>query len=124
MVFKMQLEKKWDKVHQVYNKGVKVSKFPNVLYFRKHSPNFGPFAKFTSIRKTISSGLKRVATGSVSKRYQTSVFAQLSKTLLETESFDLFCPIFIIQKPSSEVIRYEVTFQRKTFRAFSWVRMV
>ena len=36
-VFKTQLGEKWDEIHRVYNKGVKV---PNILYFRQHSPNF------------------------------------------------------------------------------------
>ena len=45
--------------------------------FRQHISNFGPFPKFTSIRKTIGSGLKRVATSSDSKRYQMTSFAQL-----------------------------------------------
>ena len=45
--------------------------------------------KFTSARNPISSGLKRVATGSVLKGYQTSLIAQLTKTLLENLNFDL-----------------------------------
>ena len=86
----------------------KVSKFPNFHHFQQHNPNFGPFRTFTSIRKIIRSVLKRVATGSVSKRYQTSLFAQLSKTSLENVNFDLICPIFNIQKPPSKIFRYEV----------------
>ena len=67
-------------------------KFPNVLYFRQQIPTFGPFPKFTSIRKTEGSGLKRVATASVSRRYQITVFFFLhnfQKTLLENVNFDL-----------------------------------
>ena len=86
----------------------KVSKFPKVFYFRQHSPNFGPFPKFSSIRNTIGSGLKRVATGSISKRYRTTFFfAQLSENSIRKrkcrpQDFDL----------------------RKMFRATSWVRTV
>ena len=46
----------------------KVSKFPNFI-FDNIVPILDIFRKFTSIRNTIGSGLKRVATGSVSKRY-------------------------------------------------------
>ena len=47
----------------------------------------------------MGSGLKRLATGSVSKRYQTSLFAQLSKTIPENvhivlENFDHICQVF------------------------------
>ena len=68
--------------------------------------------------------MKCVANGSVSKRYQTSLFAQLSKTLLENLIFDLIYPIFNIQKPQAKSLDMEYTFQRKMFRATSWVRMV
>ena len=74
-----------------------VSEFPNFFEFDNQVTNLEPFRKYTSIRKPIGSGLKRVATGSVTKRYQTSLFAQLSKTLLEKVNFDLICPIFNIQ---------------------------
>ena len=47
--------------------------------------------------------MKRVATGEVSKKYQTILFAQLSKTLLENVNFDLN-----IQKPPSKITRYVV----------------
>ena len=97
-----------DEVHRVYNK---VSNFPNFFDFRQNSPNFGPFPK---IRNTIDSGMKGVDTGSVSKRYQTSLFAQFSKTLLEV-IFDLNRSIFNIQKPPSEITRYGVHFQSKMF---------
>ena len=42
----------------------------------------------------MGSGLKRLATGSVSERYQTSMFAQLSKTILENLHFDHICQVF------------------------------
>ena len=42
----------------------------------------------------MGSGLKRLATGSVSKIYQTSLFAQLSKTILENVHFDHICEVF------------------------------
>ena len=45
----------------------------------------------------MGSGLKRLATGSVSKRSQKSVFAQLSKTLHENVHFDLNCQVFNFQ---------------------------
>ena len=45
----------------------------------------------------MGSGLKRLATGSVSKRSQTSVFAQLSKTLPENVHFDLNCQVLNFQ---------------------------
>ena len=63
-----------------------------------------PFRKFTSMRKPIGSGLKRVVTGSVSERYQTSLCAQLSKKILEKINIfsDLICEIFNIQKPPKE----------------------
>ena len=60
------------------------------------------------MRNIIGSGLKCVATGSVSKRYQTSLFAQISKTFLENVIFDRIYPIFNIQKPPSKIIRYGV----------------
>ena len=95
----------------------KVSKFPNFLYFR-HCPNFAAFRKFTSIRKIIGSGLKRAATGSVSKRYQTSIFAQLSKTLRENVNFDLICPIFNIQKHPSKITRYGVHLPKENVSSY------
>ena len=52
--------------------------------FDNTAPISAPLRKFTSIRITIGSGLKRVAKGSVSTRYQTSLFAQPLKTLLES----------------------------------------
>ena len=75
----------------------KVSKFLIFSFFFDNIvPIFVTLRKFTSIRITISSGLERVATGSVSKRCQTSLFIQLSKTLLESVNSDLICPVFNI----------------------------
>ena len=71
-----------------------------------------------SIRNTIGSGLKRVATGSVSNRCQTSFLAQISKTLLENVNFDLFCPIFGIQKPSSKITRYGVHLSKENVSSY------
>ena len=81
-----QLGKKSDEVHRIYKKAVKVTElfFDNIVTF------LDPFRNFTSIRNTIGSELKRVATGgSVAKRYQPSLFAQLSKSLLENVNFRL-----------------------------------
>ena len=69
---------------------------------------FDPSQKYTSIRNSIGSRLKCVATSGVSKRYQTSLSAQLLKTLFENVNFELNYPIFNIQRPSSKVTRYEV----------------
>ena len=113
--------KKRDEVHRVYNKGVKVSELS--LLSTTYSQFSTLFKKYTSIRNTIGSGLKCVATGSVSKIYQTSLFAQLSKTLLENVNFDLIYAIFNVQKPPSGITRYGVHLP-KVFRATSWVRMV
>ena len=54
---------------------------------------------FPSIIRPIGSGLKHVATGSVSGRYQTNLYPQLSETLLENvKSFlDLNCRKIKIQ---------------------------
>ena len=49
-----------------------------------------------------------IKTCTVSKRYQTSVFAQLSITLLENENSDLIHPIFKTQKPPGKITRYGV----------------
>ena len=57
-------------------------------------PILDPFRNLTSIRKLMGSGLKRLATGSVSKRYQTSSFAQLSKTIHENVQLDQICQVF------------------------------
>ena len=84
-----------------------VSKFLNFIFDNIVSI-LDPFRKFTSIRNTIGCGLKRVTTGSNSKKYQTGLFAQRSKTFLENVNFDLVYPIFEIQKPPSKTIRYGV----------------
>ena len=52
--------------------------------------------------------MKLVAAGSVSKSYQTNLYAKLSKSLLENVNFDLIYPIFIIQKPARKITRYGV----------------
>ena len=80
----------------------KVSKVPIFLKFRQHSPNFRPFPKSylqsdLTIRKLMGSGLKRLATGSVSKRYQTGLFAQLSKTIVENVTSTIFVKYFIFE---------------------------
>ena len=72
----------------------KVSKFPFSSIFDNIVPILHPFRNFTSIRKLMGSRLKRLATGSVSKRYQTSLSAQLSKTILENVHFDHICQVF------------------------------
>ena len=82
----------------------KVSEFPNFI-FDNIILILHLLRKSTSIRNTIGSGWKRVATGSVSKIYQTSLFAQLLKTSLEIVNFDLLCPTFNIQKPPSKITR-------------------
>ena len=92
---KRQLEKARMKFLQVYNRLVKSNEFSSNFWQR--TPNFGPFPKITSTGKTIGSRLKRVATDSVSKRYQTSSSAQLSKSFLENVNFDLIRTIFKIQ---------------------------
>ena len=102
----------------------KVSKVPIFLNFRQHSPNFRPFPKSylqsdLTIRKLMGSGLKRLATGSVSKRYQTSLFAQLSETIVPYLSSILF-----LNKLQAKTLDMENTFQRKMFQAISRVRRV
>ena len=57
-------------------------------------PFLNSFRSFTSIRKSIGLSLKHVATVSVSERYQTSLFPQYTKTLLENVNFDLICQLF------------------------------
>ena len=80
-----------------------------------------PFRKFTSIRNTIGSGLKRVATGSVSKRYQT-----LHKnTIFENVFFDLISPLFNSQNLQEESLDKEFTFKGKCFqllRGLEWCK--
>ena len=54
----------------------------------------------------MGSGLKRLATVSVSKRYQTSLFAQLSKTILETYTSTIFVKCLIFEEAPSKNTRY------------------
>ena len=76
--------------------------------------------KLISIRKPKTSGLKRVATGSDSKRYQTISFAQLSNPLFENLKFDVIFQMYKINKLEVKSLYKEYTFQRKVFRA-CWV---
>ena len=82
-----------------------------------------PFRKFTLIRKPIGSGLKRVAAGSASKRYQTSFCAQFSENVYENVKllFELFRGIFNIQKAPSKITRFGVNLQRENVFAISHV---
>ena len=75
----------------------KFSKFRTCFVFDNIVSILDLFRNFTSIRNTKRSGLRRVVTGSISKRYYTSLFAQLSKISLENVKFDLICPMFNIQ---------------------------
>ena len=77
-----------------------------------------PFRKFTSIGNTIDSGLKRRATGSASKRYQTSLFSQLSKILLENLSFELFYPIPNDRNPPSNTTRHRVNLLKEDVSSY------
>ena len=72
----------------------------------------------------MGSGLKRLTTGSVSKRYQTSLAAQLSKTLLENVHIGLNVKNLTFNKLKAKTLNMENTFQRNMFQAISWVRMV
>ena len=72
----------------------KVSKVQFSSLFDNIVPILDPFRNLTSIGKIMGSGLKGLATGSVSKRYQTSLFAQLSKTIPENVHFDHICQVF------------------------------
>ena len=72
----------------------------------------------------MGSGLKRLATGSVSKRYQTSLFVQLSKTILENVHRPYLSSIYFLNKLQAKTLDMENTFQRKMFQAISWVRTV
>ena len=73
---KLNLRKKWDIVRRVYYKSAKI---PEFFQFLGTFPILDPFLKCPSIRNTKGSGSKLVATGSVSKRYQTILVAQLFK---------------------------------------------
>ena len=87
-------------------------------------PILDTFLNFTSIKNIIGSGLDRLATGTVPKKWQTSLFAQLLNTLLENVNFNLICPIFVIQKPPSKFTRNGVHLPKKDVSNYSWVRMV
>ena len=69
-------------------------RFRTSFIFDNIVPILDPFRNFTSMRITIGSLLKRVATGSVSKRYQITLFAQLlenftRKRKFQPQGFDL-----------------------------------
>ena len=81
--------------------------FRTFFTFDKMVPVLDTFRKLTSIRNTKGSGLKRVGTGSVSKRYQITLFAQLSENFAQKRKF-----------------RIQGFDLRKMIRATSWVRMV
>ena len=94
----------------------KVSKFPIFFIFDNIVPILNTFGKFTSIRITIGSGLKNLGTDSVSKRYQTTLFAQLSKTLLvKTQISTSFVQCLVFKKLQAKSLDIEYTFQRKVF---------
>ena len=76
--------------------------------FRKYSPNCGTFSKIHFNQKPLGLGLKRVATSSVSKRYQTSLYAQLTKT----------CKILHIQQSPSKITRSGVHLPKKNVLCF------
>ena len=100
-----------------------VSSFPSFLNFRQPSNNLET-QKFTSSRKPNGSGLKRVAVGSVSESYQTSVCAPFSKKCIFENVklfFDLICEIFNIQKAPSKITRYGVNLQRENNFAVSHI---
>ena len=82
-----------------------------------------PFRNFTSIRKPRGSGLKRVAAGNVSERYQTCFCAKFSNHLFDNVKvfFDPFGEIIIIQKAASKITRYGVKLQRENVFAVSSV---
>ena len=61
----MQLGKKGVKFIEITTK---LSKFPKFFIFDNIVPILDPLPTFTSMRNTIGSGLKRVATGGVSKK--------------------------------------------------------
>ena len=96
----------------------KVSKFLNFRFFRQQNPIFDPFREVTSVPKIIGSELKRVAIGSVSKRYQTSLSVQLSKNLLGNGNSDLICPMFNVRKPPSKITRCGVHLRKKILQRY------
>ena len=79
----------------------KVSKFPNFI-FNNIVPILDLFRKFTSIRNTIGSRLKRLAAGSVSKRYQTTLFAQRSNAVLNVQKHKFRAYLYIYDSISSK----------------------
>ena len=62
-------KRNWEKGMKFIEFTTKESKCPNFFIFDDIVPFLDPFRKIILIRNTIGSGLKRVATGSVSKRY-------------------------------------------------------
>ena len=68
------------------------------------------FCRFLTfpVKFYLGSELKRVATGSVSKKYQTSLFFQLSKPFLENVNFDRVCRIFNIHNAPSTITSFGV----------------
>ena len=68
--------------------------------------------------------MKGVTTGGVSKIYQTRLLAKLSKISLENVNFDFFVKVLLFEELQAKSIDMKYTFQRKLFRAISWVRMV
>ena len=81
--------------------------FQTCFIFDNIVPILDPFRKYTSIRNTIGSGLKHVATGSVWKSYQVTLFAQLSEIFTQKRK-----------------IRPQGLELRKMFRATSWIIIV
>ena len=100
-----------------------VSNFRIFSFLENIVPILDLFIKLYFDQKPIGSGLKRVATGSILKRYQTSLFAQSIKTLLGNVNFDRFVKDLIFNRLRAKSLDLEYTIQRKTFRSTSWVRM-
>ena len=75
------------------------------------------------MRKPIGLGLKRVAAGSVSERYQTSFCGQFLKKLFENVKFffDLFGELLNIQNAPSKITRYGVNLHKENVFAVSHV---
>ena len=107
--------KRWDEVHRVYNKGFKSSELS--FYFDNTVPIWDALRKFTTIGNTIGSRLKRVASDSVTKKYQTNLYAQFPKTSLENVNFDFSCQYIIFENLQAKSLDMEYTFERKMFRA-------
>ena len=112
-------KRKWgkrDEVHRVNNK--RCQSFRPFNVFDNIVQILDPFGNFTSIRNTIGSVLKRVATGSVSKRNQSSLFAQLSKTLFENVNFDLIYPRFNVETLPNKTTRYGVHLPKEDLSSY------